>query len=263
MTATFKIDNYDLEQFVRESSNFGMERYGFVVTPNVDHLIRFHDEERFRFLYSQASYVVLDSRLLSYMFLLFKGVRPRVCTGSDLTEQLFSKVIGPNDEIVLIGGDVTQARFLAAHYGLKQLRHFNPPMGFIHDPLAVEECLDFVERNSPYRFCLLAVGAPQQEILAERLRARGIARGLTLCVGASINFLTGVERRAPRWMQKIGMEWLFRVACDPKRLARRYLIRGPRVFGMLRRTHIVLKPPLMSTAKPIPPSDAIRARLSI
>jgi UDP-N-acetyl-D-mannosaminuronic acid transferase (WecB/TagA/CpsF family) len=65
------------------------------------------------------------------------------------------------------------------------------------------------------------------------LKVRGKARGLALCIGASINFLTGVERRAPKWMQRIGMEWLYRLVHDPVRLAKRYLVRGPRIFSLL------------------------------
>jgi UDP-N-acetyl-D-mannosaminuronic acid transferase (WecB/TagA/CpsF family) len=79
-------------------------------------------------------------------------------------------------------------------------------------------------------------------MVAQRLQARGKARGLVLCVGASLNFLTGAERRAPRWMQRFALEWLYRLAQDPKRLARRYLLRGPRVFGYLVWGRLVLRP---------------------
>jgi N-acetylglucosaminyldiphosphoundecaprenol N-acetyl-beta-D-mannosaminyltransferase len=54
-----------------------------------------------------------------------------------------------------------------------------------------------------------------------------------LCIGASVNFITGVERRAPRWMQLAGMEWSYRLLQDPGRLAKRYLVRGLRVFSLL------------------------------
>jgi len=150
-------------------------------------------------------------------------------------------VIKPDDVMVLIGGSDSQARRLSQRYGLGQLAHFNPPMGFIHDPEAVEACLRFIETHSPFRFCLLAVGAPQQEAIAHRLQARGVARGLALCIGASISFLTGDERRAPVWMQRGGIEWLFRLVQSPRRLAKRYLVRGPRVFALLRNAQIVLR----------------------
>jgi UDP-N-acetyl-D-mannosaminuronic acid transferase (WecB/TagA/CpsF family) len=117
----------------------------------------------------------------------------------------------------------------------------NPPMGFIDDPSEVARCVEFIESCSPFRFCFLAVGAPQQELLARMLKARGKARGMAFCIGASINFLTGVERRAPPWMQRIGMEWLYRLVHDPGRLAKRYLVRGPRVFSLLPVTEVQIR----------------------
>jgi len=248
MPVSLRIDNYDTDEFVRQASEFGQDKYGFAVTPNVDHLIRLHDDPAFRALYADSTYILLDSRFLSFLFLLTCRVRSQVCTGSDLTAELFARVMRPEDAIILIGGDESQAKLLADRYGLKNLRHFNPPMGFIRDAAAVEECLQFVESNSPFRFCLLGVGAPQQEIIAQLLKARGKARGLALCIGASINFLTGAERRAPRWMQRIGAEWICRLMHDPRRLAKRYLVRGPWVFALLPFTKIVLSPPVAGAA---------------
>ena len=106
---------------------------------------------------------------------------------------------------------------------------------------AVETCLRFVERASLFRFCFLAVGSPQQERLADLLKTRGHARGLALCVGGSINFLTGAERRSPGWMQRAGLEWLYRLLLNPPRMARRYLLRGPRIFALLPTLKLVLR----------------------
>lgn len=242
MSLPYVLDDYDVDGFVRVAAAFGEERFAYVVTPNSDHLIRFHDDPTFRALYADAGYVLLDSRFLSHIFRWASGISVRVCTGSDLTANLFARVIAPTDRIVLIGATSEQARSLADRYGLSALEHYNPPMGFIRDPDEVAKCVRFIESHSPFRFCFLAVGAPQQEALAQILKSRGIARGLALCIGASVNFLTGVERRAPMWMQRLGMEWMFRLALDPGRLARRYLVRGPRVFSLLRLTDIQVRP---------------------
>ena len=235
------IDDYRLPDFATVAGNFGQDRYGYVVTPNVDHLIRYYEDPAFRSQYRAADFILMDSRLASLLVRLLKGVRLPVCTGSDLTAHLLEKVAHPADRIVIIGGSSAQAQQIAEKYGLTNLRHHNPPMGFIKDPVAVEECLQFIESASPFRFCFLAVGCPRQEIIAHTLRARGIARGLALCVGASINFITGREKRAPVWMQKLALEWLFRLFLDPKRLARRYLLRGPRIFALLRHSRVVLR----------------------
>src|ERR1700733_3220786 len=207
MSLHFELDDYDLDSFIAVASTFGADRFGYVVTPNVDHLIRYHDDAKFQEQYADAAYVLLDSRFLAHIFRVAKGTSVGVCTGSDLTAQLFARAIGPNDSIVLIGGSEEQASLLAQTHGLKSLHHYNPPMGFIRDPQEVNACLDFIEAHSPFRFCFLAVGAPQQEILAQLLKKRGIARGLALCIGASINFIKGKERGAPHWSNQEGREW--------------------------------------------------------
>jgi len=249
-TLTCPIDDYDLDQFTDVAARFGQRRYGYVVTPNADHFIRLHREPSFRALYSDAAFVLLDSRFIAKLLRLTRKLHYPVCTGSDLTARLLGEV-APDDDLVLIGGSPEQATSLRARYGLKRLAHLDPPMGFIRDPAASEACLAFIESNSPYRYCFLAVGAPQQEAIAQRLKTRGKARGLTLCVGGSINFLTGGEQRAPAWMQEVGMEWIFRLLQNPARMAKRYLVHGPQLFRLLRHTKLILRAaPLRAGAVP-------------
>src|SRR5277367_5429330 len=169
--------------------------------------------------------------------------RHRVSPGSDLTATKLSEVIKPNDVVVMVGGGADQAQELRARFGLRALQHINPPMNFIRDEVAVEACLRAIEAHSPFRFCFLAIGSPQQEIIAKKLKERGTARGLALCIGASIDFITGVEKRAPTWMRKSGFEWLFRLSQNPKRLAKRYLLRGPRIFFLLPHIELRLRRP--------------------
>ncbi|WP_298829530.1 WecB/TagA/CpsF family glycosyltransferase [uncultured Piscinibacter sp.] len=237
------LDGYDLASFTERAACFGRHDFGYVVTPNADHLIRLHDDAAFRASYAAAAFVLLDSRFVARLLRVTRGLVLPVCPGSDLTAALLREVITPDDRIVLVGGTEAQAQQLRQRHGLRQLVQFVPRMGFIHDPAAVQVCLRFVEAHSPFRFCLLAVGSPQQEVLAQALRERGRARGLALCIGASINFITGEERRAPGWMQQLGIEWLYRLVQDPVRMAHRYLVRGPRVFGVLRGSEVVLRPP--------------------
>jgi exopolysaccharide biosynthesis WecB/TagA/CpsF family protein len=236
-----RVDDFNLDGFVSRAARYGSGSYDYVLTPNVDHVIRYCDDSGFRNLYAHAGFVLLDSRLLANILRLTHGIILPVCPGSDLTARLMP-LIAPQDVIVMIGGSEQQAQRLRERYGMQALRHYNPPMGFIRDAEAVERTLQFIETQSPFRFCFFAVGSPQQEQLAYALQQRGKARGLAFCIGASINFLTGAERRAPRWMQQLSLEWLFRLLQDPNRLARRYLVRGPRIFGLLSRLRFELRP---------------------
>jgi exopolysaccharide biosynthesis WecB/TagA/CpsF family protein len=240
---TLVFDNCDLSGFLSIAADFGTREYGYVATPNVDGLIRLHESESFRAQYAQAAYVLLDSRVASFLFRLVHGVRVPVCPGSDLTAALFQRVIGPEDRVVVIGSTGEQIETLRRRFGLQHLLHHNPPMGFIDDPAAVEACLQFVEGASPFRFCLVAVGDPQGVVISHKLTERGKARGLALVVGASIDFMTGKQRRAPIWMQHSGLEWLYRLLTNPRRLGRRYLVRCPRFFVQVFKSRIVLRSP--------------------
>jgi len=253
-------DDLDLPRFLPIVTGFGDDRYGFVVTPNIDHLIRCHDEASFREIYAAATFVLLDSRVAARLLRLFKALKFPVCPGSDLSAAMFTSVIRPSDRIVLIGGSAEQARMLARRHGLIDLQHHEPPMGFIRDDAAIEYCLRFVEEQSPFRFCFLAVGSPQQEVLAHALSKRGHARGLALCVGASLNFLTGIERRAPKWMQHAGLEWLYRLQQAPRRLAYRYLVRAPRFFAQLFTSRFVLRRAADCSLEPVPAPGTVTSR---
>jgi exopolysaccharide biosynthesis WecB/TagA/CpsF family protein len=244
MSHVLEIDDYDLAEAQAIVAAFGSDRFGYLVTPNVDHLIRYCDDPRFRTLYANAALVLLDSRFLGRIIGMFTRRRHRVTTGSDLTAAVLSSVLKPNDAAVLVGGSDWQAQELRARFGLTALRHVDPPMNFIDDKVAVENCLRKIEDASPFRFCFLAIGSPQQEMVARLLQERGVARGLALCVGASINYVTGSEKRAPPWIQSLGSEWLFRLLQNPKRMWRRYLVRGPRIFLLLPRIELRRRRPV-------------------
>lgn len=204
----------------------------YVVTPNVDHVVRANEANLFG-LYEKAWRSVCDSRILARVAWLV-GIRfPDVITGSDLTKRLLFEMLDPGDQITIIG---TEARFIDL---LKEklpgieVRHMNPPMGFIKDAAEVNKVVDFIVRN-PARFIFLAIGSPQQEIVAINLKTAG-AHGTAFCVGASILFLVGAERRAPVVVQRLGFEWLFRLIQNPRRLWRRYFFECPKIFLLLLR----------------------------
>lgn len=211
--------------------------FRYVVTPNVDHLVRLaEDPTNLAPLYEGAELSLLDSRVL-HRLLRFHDQRPmEVVPGSSLTEALFRRVIRHTDPIAVIGCPPAVIKALRRRYGLRKVWHHNPPIGFDRDPAAMAACVEFV-RLHPARFVFLAVGSPRQERLADSIRRDGGIKGIGLCVGASLHFLAGAERRAPGWMQQLGLEWAHRLASDPARLWRRYLVDGPRILPLVLRDY--------------------------
>ena len=174
---TVRFSDCDLAQFMRIAANFGTDSYAYAVTPNVDHLIRFSDDASFRDLYRTAQFVLLDSRFLAYVLRVSAGLRLPTSPGSDVTQQLFEKVVKPDDKLVVVGGSEEQARILAKKYGLRGLRHYNPPMGFIHDPSEVRGVSAIHRGGKPVPFLpagrrLPAAGVSGQGAAEPRPRAR-------------------------------------------------------------------------------------------
>jgi N-acetylglucosaminyldiphosphoundecaprenol N-acetyl-beta-D-mannosaminyltransferase len=203
--------------------------FRYVVTPNVQHMVRLLDQRTtLRPLYFAAWRVLCDSRVLSRLARLH-GVRLPVVTGSDFTAVLLGRAAKQAIRVAIVGPDPSTVGLLEALYpGLKATFH-QPKFGFIDDPKAVQEAVDFVvSTNAPLVF--LAVGTPQQERLARAIQDDPRSRGIGFCIGASIDFLTGKQQRAPLWMQRSGIEWLHRLATNPVRLGARYLIECPKIF---------------------------------
>ena len=206
--------------------------FKYVVTPNVHHMVRLlEDPAIMQPLYERAWRVFCDSRVLSCLA-WFSGRMLPVITGSDLTAHLIARAAEQRLTIALIGPTAAACAVLRNRYpGLNVVFH-TPPMGFIKSQDEVQKCVDFVVKTQA-PVILLAVGMPQQEILARHIADHPQARGVGLCIGASIDFLTGKERRAPVWLQKAGLEWLHRLLCNPRRLASRYLIECPRILYLI------------------------------
>jgi N-acetylglucosaminyldiphosphoundecaprenol N-acetyl-beta-D-mannosaminyltransferase len=227
-------DNFSLDHLLAiYAARDPAARFAYVVTPNVDHVIRLHqaaDDPRdaFGLAYCHALNRLCDSRIIALLARL-RGMALEVTPGSDLTVALFASVVGEGDRIALVGGSPAILQALRDRYPRVIFDQHIPPMGLRDDQAAMAEAAAFVEAR-PARFVFLAVGSPQQEMLARLIHDRGIATGLGLCVGAAIAFLVQAQLRAPRWIQRIGLEWLYRLLQDPRRLWRRYLVEGPRIF---------------------------------
>ncbi|WP_235951729.1 WecB/TagA/CpsF family glycosyltransferase [Falsiroseomonas algicola] len=207
--------------------------FAYLVTPNADHLVRLaRDPARYGPLYRDAAWRLMDSRVVARLARAMGLPAPPVVPGSDLTARLLGEVIRPDDPVAVLGGGAGTVAAVARRFGLRRLLHHDPPMGFDADPDAFDRAVDFVA-GSGARFSFLCVGSPRQEMVARAVLARGNATGTALCVGASLLFLSGEERRAPRAVQRAGMEWAWRLARDPKRLARRYLVDDPAILALL------------------------------
>jgi N-acetylglucosaminyldiphosphoundecaprenol N-acetyl-beta-D-mannosaminyltransferase len=211
--------------------------FGYVVTPNADHLVRLTRNPALAAVYRSATLCLLDSRVVAGAAAVLRLRAPRVAPGSDVTALLLTRHLLPGERITIVGLRPEWLPALVARCGLAPVAHYDPPAGFVADRAAFAATMAFVLAH-PARFVFLTVGSPQQEVLAAAVAATGGVTGMGLCVGASLEYLAGASRRAPGWMQHGGLEWLFRLGSNPRRLAQRYLVDSPGVFPLLLRARL-------------------------
>jgi len=228
-----EFDNVSMTDILNVCDEMSRTRdFHYITTPNVDHVVTMHSElvhaKSFRLAEKAASIRLCDSRIIALLARL-SGIRLPTVPGSDLTAELLKKVIRASHRVAIVGGDIGLLDKLRAQCpGVVFLQHI-PPMGVLQNEAAQEAICSFVERADA-DFVFLAIGAPQSEVVARAIAASGRARGLGLCVGASLAFFTGQLRRAPRALQVMHLEWAFRLLSEPRRLWHRYVVKGPRIF---------------------------------
>lgn len=199
---------------------------GFAVaTLNLDHVVKLRRDPLFRSAYAAQTHVVADGNPVVWLSHLAGRRDVRLVPGSELIIPIVELAARKQVPVALFGSTEqvlreTAAQLVADHPELKIAACISPPMGF--DPFgeSADTLLDQVAASGA-RLCFLALGAPKQEILAARGLARHPGLGF-LSIGAGLDFIMGHQVRAPFWVRRIAMEWLWRMLGNPKRLARRY-----------------------------------------
>ena len=193
-------------------------------TVNLDHMVKMRTDPAFLDAYVRATLVLADGWPIVWL-LRRQGETLKRATGADLLEPLCARAaelglptffIGPSERSLTAGLAILQGR----HAGL---RVAGADCGVIaRDEIeAAADAYAAGLRRSGAALCVLSLGAPKQELLADALRRRcpDIA---FICVGAAMDFISGEAPRAPKILQQLGLEWLWRMSSDPARLCMRY-----------------------------------------
>ena len=204
-------------------------RGGVVVTPNLDHLRRCVRDMRFGALVAEADLVVADGMPLVWASRLQGTPLPERVAGSDLISSLSAAAAERGRSVFMLGGSPgtaeKAAQVLRNRYpGLKIAGSYCPPFGFDKSDEGWQQIIDAISPSAA-DIVYVALGSPKQELVIERVR-KYLPKAWWLGVGNSFSFLCGDVRRAPRWMQKRGLEWIHRLLQEPKRLFRRYIVVG-------------------------------------
>ena len=229
------IDNVGFDDFL---SNL---KQGLVVTPNADHLIKLQKDQRFYQSYLSADHVVCDSKILLLLSKFLNNKKPIVdqIAGSDFFPAFceFHKENTDKVKVFLLGGtdktvDIARQKINAKTNSTIIVGAYSPPFGFEHDEDENNKIIDRI-KSSGATVLAVGVGAPKQENWLAENRSKLPEIDLFFAIGATIEFEAGGLSRAPKWMTKLGIEWLYRLGQEPKRMFKRYILEDSVIFWLV------------------------------
>ena len=198
----------------------------YVVTPNVDHTVLLQENDGLCKSYEEAHLILADGHPIVWASRLLRQPLPERVPGSELVPSLFDSFNREGKlRVFLLGAKPGVAATAAANMKLtwpniETVGVYSPPIGFEDDPDESNYILGRITLTRP-DVVIVGLGAPKQEIWVNRYHHQINAKA-ALCVGATIDFLAGEQVRAPKWMQRSGIEWVHRMCSQPKRLVKRY-----------------------------------------
>jgi len=227
-----QIDNLSMQEVLERLHQ------GVVFTPNVDHLIKLQSDQSFKEVYDTADYKLCDSKILIYASkFLGSPIREKI-SGSDFFPAFYEFHRNHLEiKLFLLGAQAGVAAEAQRRINGKIGRaivvgSYSPPFGFETDVAECEHIIEMVNRSGA-TVLAVGLGAPKQEKFIYNYKNRFSIVKIFLAVGATLDFEAGQVNRAPKWVSEAGLEWLYRLLSEPKRLWKRYLLEDTRFLWLV------------------------------
>lgn len=233
------IDNLTMAETLHEIDKLIQKKNcSYVVTPNVDHIVRLEKDEELQKVYNNASLILTDGKPLIWISKWYKTPIKEKISGSDLFPRVCQLAANKNYTMYLLGAAEgvadTAARNLMKKYpGLNIVGTYSPPFGFEKNEQEMNKIKTQIQDVHP-DILIVGLGCPKQEkFMYYHCKELGVP--ISFGLGASIDFEAGNIKRAPKWMSNHGLEWLYRFSKEPKRLFKRYFVDDLKIIQVARK----------------------------
>lgn len=231
-----EVDNLTMNEVLVEIDKLiQANKNAYVVTPNVDHIVQLERGGELVQVYKNADLILTDGKPLIWISKWYGTPIKEKISGSDLFPLLCKMAAEKEYTMFFLGASEGVAAKAAENLskrfpGLNVVGVYSPPYGFEKDENEIEKIERLIKSAKPH-ILIVGLGCPKQELFIFHYKDR-LGVPLSLGLGASLDFEAGNIKRAPRWMGDHGLEWLYRIFQDPKRLAKRYLIDDKKIFSL-------------------------------
>lgn len=234
-----EVDNVTLEESIEIIDGYikdGEPRY--VVTPNVDHIVKLEEDLEFQNVYRDADLILTDGMPLIWISKWLKKPIKEKVSGSDLFPKVCGLAAEKEYKVFLLGAGEGVAKQAASnlknkHKGLNIVGVYSPPYGFEKSEKEISKIIDIINKSKP-DVLAVGLGAPKQEKFLYNYKDK-LNVPVSLGIGASIDFEAGNVNRAPKWMQKSGLEWFYRLCKEPRRMYKRYLVDDIKILSITKK----------------------------
>lgn len=199
----------------------------FVVTPNVDHMVKLQANDSFLNAYKNAGLVAVDGTPIMVAAKWYGTPLKEKITGPKLTEETVKMAAANGFSIFVLGagpgiGDRAAKQLLKKYPGFHYVGSYSPPFGFEKRIDERRKIIDIVNQAKP-QIVITGMGSPKTEVFLNEIY-KELDANVSLSVGAAIDFCAGTTKRCPHFINAIGMEWFYRFLKEPKRMFKRYFI---------------------------------------
>lgn len=233
------IDNLTVGETLNEIDKLIQKKNcSYVVTPNVDHIVRLEKDEELQKVYKNASLILTDGKPLIWISKWYKTPIKEKISGSDLFPKVCELAANKNYTMYLLGAaegvaDTAAKNLMQKYKGLNIVGTYSPPFGFEKDKKELDKIKEQIQKVHP-DILIVGLGCPKQEkFMYHHCKELGVP--ISFGLGASIDFEAGNIKRAPKWMSNHGLEWLYRFSKEPKRLFKRYFVDDLKIISVARK----------------------------
>lgn len=233
------IDNLTMEETLNEIDKLIQKKNcSYVVTPNVDHIVRLEKDEELQKVYKNASLILTDGKPLIWISKWYKTPIKEKISGSDLFPKVCELAANKNYTMYLLGAaegvaDTAAKNLMKKYPGLNVVGTYSPPFGFEKNEQEMNKIKTQIQDVHP-DILIVGLGCPKQEkFMYYHCKELGVP--ISFGLGASIDFEAGNIKRAPKWMSNHGLEWLYRFSKEPKRLFKRYFVDDLKIIQVARK----------------------------